>query len=200
MHIQHIATLALLGGVPVHAPVKDPKKTIDIGCCVNADMTLYLAKKFPNAQVYGLDLSEVRLENIPKNVSFICGNALKLIGVDPRLEEGTFDYVYSRYLCAGVDDWPAHIAKTTTLVAPGGWLEMLDAFSFVMRKYGQPIPKEKEWYQYVFHSRTWPQNDPFAVDCFKDLLQENGLKDVDGKPVPAPWEPPPLPDYPEGEL
>lgn len=157
-------------------------------------MTLYLASAFPSAKVYALDLSEIKLERekIPSNVEFIRGNLHHLIGVDPRMGEGSFDFVFSRYLCAGIEDWSAHVSKVATLLKKGGWLEMHDAYSLCLWQNDEIITDSTQWIQYVSPPKPWPEHDPWALQFFLSLLRSNGFEDVDGFGVSAPWERPPL--------
>ena len=112
---------------PFHAPVKHPKRVLDIGCGTGS-MTIQLAQRFPEAQVIGLDISPVPpMHNKPTNVQYIQGDIRELAknaewaaAFDP---EG-FGYIFSRFLLFGVPDWPAHIANIASLLAPGGWVEL----------------------------------------------------------------------------
>lgn len=130
---------------PIHAPITSPSKILDIGCGVNADMTIYLAKKFPAAQVFAVDLSVVDVE-APQNVQFIKGNVRNLIGEHPDLKEESFDYVFSRFLVTGIEDWPGHMKDVARFVAPGGHFEMHDLRSLEYYNASEDlISKDWKW-------------------------------------------------------
>ncbi|CAK3816294.1 Hypothetical predicted protein [Lecanosticta acicola] len=190
LHLQHLASVALLGGDHIKAPLQDPKKIIDIGCGVNADMTLFLAERFPNAKVYGVDLSPIHLENVPPNVEFIQGNVHHLIGKDERLQPGTFDFVFWRYLCMGVPDWEEHVSKVARLVREGGWVEMHEHFMPALWKDDRHVTKDSEWFGLLTKPKPWPEGDPFAVQYFQNLFQAQGFSEMGGLPVSAPFDPP----------
>lgn len=161
-------------------------------------MTLYLAKLFPNAHVYGIDLSEVRLPNPPPNVTFIRGNIVHLIGEDPRLQPNSVDYLFNRFLNTGIDDWPAYFAAVCRLVKPDGWFELHDAPKLNFRIDGRLVSHEWEWVKYFQSPGEPPEDDPHGLNFFQGLLQDNGFEEIDGRPYKMPWSPPPA-ECPEDE-
>jgi len=108
----------------IHAPL-DPQsahKALDIGCGTGI-MTHDIASKLPNAQVYGLDLSPVPVvrEKLP-NIEYIQGNFNELSDPstrDPRFEDGSFDFIFSRLLIMGMADWKGYIERCVSLAKPG---------------------------------------------------------------------------------
>ena len=170
---------------PVHAPLPanlDSAKILDLGCGVNASMTLLLAKKFPNATVYGVDLSDVNIDNKPDNVSFIQGNIHRLIDNDSRLARGSTDYIYSRFMAAGVEDWLEHVTSISTLLAPGGYLELHESIRATWRnKDDEEISRDWQWLQLMHPGMYWPPNNPTGLNFFQSLLRAAGLEGVEGK-------------------
>ncbi|EME41905.1 hypothetical protein DOTSEDRAFT_27014 [Dothistroma septosporum NZE10] len=205
LHQQHEAVMAIMEQEPIHAPVsgREIKKIVEIGCGVNADMTNILAQRFPKAQVYGVDLSAVEPDDVPSNVEFIRGNVTKLIGVDERLAPGSADYVFSRFLLAGVDDWESHIKSVARLLAPGGWLEMHDGKTLHYYDYqtGEALSKDWEWLSF-FDKRAPEQDksDLHSIRHWKAWFSSAGLNDVVAKPYRLRFEPTPIPEEPAGEL
>ena len=135
LDIQAMALNKLVQGEPFRAPVQGPKKILDIGCGTGI-LTVQLAKKFPDAQVIGLDISPVPdIHDHPSNVEYIQGDFLELAdGQDARLVPGTFDYVFSRLLHFGVKDWPRYVSSVLKVLAPGGWAEIQENAPGVPRK------------------------------------------------------------------
>lgn len=170
---------------PIHAPVPanpGPNKVLDLGCGVNASMTLLLAKKFPNASIYGVDLSDISIENKPDNVTFIQGNLHQLIGQDSRLERGSADYIYSRFMAAGVEDWYEHVKNISTLLAPGGYLELHESIRAIWRDdKDEEISRDWQWLQLMHPDQSWPPNDPTGLKFFQSLLRNSGLEQYNGK-------------------
>jgi SAM-dependent methyltransferase len=144
-------------------------------------MTLFLAEKFPNATVYGVDLSEINVE-APPNVTFIKGNIHKLIGEDPRLQPGSADYIFSRYMAAGVEDWLEHIKSISTLLAPGGFLELHESIRAIWRdENDQEISRDWQWMRLLDVFTWWPEGDPTGLNYFQSLMKTAGLAGVQGK-------------------
>lgn len=145
-------------------------------------MTVILAKKFPNATVYGADLSPVDIDNKPSNVSFMQGNIHNLINKHPRVQRGSADYIFSRFMVAGVEDWLEHIKSISTLLAPGGYLELHETIRAIWRdENDEEISRDWEWMKLMHPDMFWPPNDPTGLEYFQSLMKSAGLEDVDGK-------------------
>lgn len=169
---------------PVHVPLSTtpgPVKILDLGCGVNASMALLLAKKFPNASVYGVDLSHIDVDK-PQNLCFIQGNIHNLIDKDPRLQRGSADYIYSRFMAAGVEDWLEHIKSISSLLAPGGYIELHESIRANWRdENDEEISRDWKWLHLMHPGMFWPENDPTGLNYFQSLMRNSGLEDVDGK-------------------
>lgn len=103
-------------------------------------MTVILAKRYPQAEVIGIDLAPVpadRHGKTPSNITYVQGDVQDLISKDPRFQVGSFDYVFERLLILGITDWPGHISAISGLLKPNGWLE---CHEFAWRLYS---PSEK---------------------------------------------------------
>ena len=111
----------------VHAPVSNIGKMLDIGCGTGI-VTRDIASRFPNATVYGIDISPVPpFSATPPNVKYIQNDIKKLAkSNDEPIKEGTIDYIYQRLLVCGMTEWPEYIRQMTTLLKPGGWIEVHD--------------------------------------------------------------------------
>jgi len=90
-------------------------------------MTVYLAQAFPEAQIYGVDLSPIpqRLAATQlSNIKYIQGDVHDLLAKGHQdLRPGAFDYIYQRLLFMTTTDWSTYFANLAGLLAPGGWLE-----------------------------------------------------------------------------
>ncbi|KAL2258658.1 hypothetical protein VTK26DRAFT_7958 [Humicola hyalothermophila] len=130
----------LIGGRPFLAPIKtvtDASKIVDVGCGTGV-ATLQLASLFPYASVYGLDLSpvpEATLALAPANVTWVKGNVLEAgtgapgtEAVDQVLAPGTVDYIFSRLLFTGMNDWPRYLATAARALKPGGMIECQELY------------------------------------------------------------------------
>jgi trans-aconitate methyltransferase len=108
----------------IHAPLVSSgvHKALDIGCGTGT-MTHEIASEFPNAEVYGLDLSPVPniREKLP-NIEYIQANFNDVTSSeqpDDRFKKESFDYIFSRLLVLGMADWQGYIDRCTALIKPG---------------------------------------------------------------------------------
>lgn len=135
----------------MHAPVpvSSPGTVLDIGCGTGI-ITRYLSSHFPNAQhVYGIDLAPAPAQpgdDERSNMSFMQGNVFKLAGVDPRLQSGSADHVYSRLLLCGMTDWPGYMRAVLKTLKPGCWAESHEMVEDVFYEDNRFIPHDVwEW-------------------------------------------------------
>ena len=105
-----------------HAPVTAPLKILDIGCGSGV-VTAYLAQRFPSAQVVGVDIAPAMTDR--DNMTFLHGDFFSL-AASGHLQDGEFDFIFSRMLVAGMTDWPKLCRTVNRLLRPGGWAEMQD--------------------------------------------------------------------------
>ncbi|KJX97380.1 methyltransferase domain-containing protein [Zymoseptoria brevis] len=175
---QHGALTTLFGEPPL-CPLEPSKirKIVDVGCGVNASNSLLFAQKFPHAQVYGIDLSPVSIDNKPSNLTFIEGNVLHLLGKDDRLAPGTVDLVYSRLLVAGMTDWRGYMTSVSHLLAPGGWLELHDiaGWTYHLGDDPRPLTDDWEWYAYVLKQMKRPMQLDLGTFNHADEIMRDEL-------------------------
>lgn len=119
-------------GKIIHATLESPTKILDVGCGTGI-VTRHLGSIYPTASVYGIDISPVppttasdAIPSTPPNVGYIIGDIRKLAGEDERLKAGNFDCIFQRLLICGMTQWQSYISQMTTLLRPGGWLEIHD--------------------------------------------------------------------------
>ena len=119
-------------------------------------MTHKLALQFPEAAVFGLDLSPIpELQEQPKNVRFLQGNVLnqpptawkpQASGLTLSQDEEVFDLVFGRFLIAGINDWPAYIQQQFRLLGPGGWAEMHELDPLVYNAAEETTTDTEDWH------------------------------------------------------
>ncbi|ORY34225.1 S-adenosyl-L-methionine-dependent methyltransferase, partial [Naematelia encephala] len=92
------------------------KRILDIGTGTGI-WAVEIAREFPRAEVYGMDLSPVQHDlNLPENVAFLHEDCTKGL----PFPNGHFDVIHSRALVAGIRDWRAFISEANRVLAPGG--------------------------------------------------------------------------------
>ena len=79
----------------MNAPLSPERVTqlLDVGTGWGAWVT-EVAEEFPSATVIGLDISPVTRTDVPPNCRFVTADLTKGL----PFEDGTFDFVHSRYL------------------------------------------------------------------------------------------------------
>ncbi|CZT22668.1 uncharacterized protein RCC_08373 [Ramularia collo-cygni] len=188
---QHNGLMGIMHNEPIHSPISSlrPKKIVDVGCGINADMTMYFAKRFPDAQIYGVDLARVDMprEQIPPNVVFIQGNITTLVNSDPRLASGSVDFLYSRLLASGMQDWRAYIQCVTSLLRAGGILEMHDLAGLTLMEGEVPAFEESKWSRYYRENGVKKLGLDMEFDKADVIMKGLGLKDVSIKQYRLPW-------------
>ena len=118
---QSVALNILMHDEPIHAPISNPSKILEIGYGTGLMCNL-LGQRFPDAIIVGVDPSPpaAGFHDKLENVEFIQGKYEDLLAAgDPRLELASFDYVFVRMAMGWVTDWPSHISRTQSLLKPG---------------------------------------------------------------------------------
>jgi SAM-dependent methyltransferase len=116
LDVQSEGIISTVHGKPFYARLSPPpKRILDVGCGTGV-MTVMLARLFPDAEVYGLDLADVPpTHDKPENVTYIKGSAHDLLGPSTTHPDifvpGSFDYVYSRAIVFGMTDCPTWMRK-----------------------------------------------------------------------------------------
>ena len=87
-----------------------------------------MAKEFPNATVYGIDINPELFPSaqqpVPSNCLFTQSNLLTRLSFPDQY----FDFVFQRFLYLGltVDDWPVALKELKRVIKPGGWIELFE--------------------------------------------------------------------------
>ncbi|KAG0011056.1 hypothetical protein BGZ80_000982 [Entomortierella chlamydospora] len=117
-----------IGGGNSHAPLRyDIERILDSGCGLG-EWTMEMAKEFPNATVYGIDINPELFPSahqpVPSNCLFTQSNILNRLS----FPEKYFDFVYQRFLYLGltVDDWPVALKELKRVMKPGAWIELFE--------------------------------------------------------------------------
>jgi len=106
---------------------------LEIGCGTGRNLIL-AARRYPKARFYGVDISEVMLDQaraslarsgVCAQVSFAQGDATNF---DPRalFGEARFERIFISYALSMIPPWRETIAHALDLLAPGGSLHVVD--------------------------------------------------------------------------
>ncbi|KAJ3128010.1 hypothetical protein HK098_005346 [Nowakowskiella sp. JEL0407] len=112
--------------MPIHVQmITDGLRILDVGCGPG-DWTRDVARSYPLAEVWGLDMAQSLFEGVEvlPNMKFFTGNVLGKL----PFPDNTFDGVYQRLLIGGIpkDKWDQVIQELMHLLKPGGYLELCE--------------------------------------------------------------------------
>ncbi|KAK3334231.1 methyltransferase domain-containing protein [Cercophora scortea] len=110
-----------IGGLYL-API-DKEKThriLDIGTGTGI-WAISIGDELPHAEVIGNDLSANMPTFVPPNVKFEVDDV-----ESPWLHDAKFDWIFCRYMAAGIFDWPKLVSNIYDNLNPLGWAEFQD--------------------------------------------------------------------------
>ncbi|CCF40818.1 methyltransferase [Colletotrichum higginsianum] len=122
LDLSHAITLRLLENRLYLAPLEKEKihKILDIGTGTGI-WAMEMGDFFPNAEVYGNDLSAIQPDWVPPNVKF------EIDDVESRwLDDRKYDFILCRYMVGAIQDWPKLVKNIFDNLNPGGWAEFMD--------------------------------------------------------------------------
>ncbi|KAF1938058.1 S-adenosyl-L-methionine-dependent methyltransferase [Clathrospora elynae] len=109
------------------APLKKPKRMLDIGCGTGI-WCVEMAKEFPRARVEGIDLSPIQPHDTPENIDFFIDDITRLEWW--RCAQ-PYDYIHTRMSLGIFEDFREIIQKGYNNLDPGGWMESQEIYSKV---------------------------------------------------------------------
>ena len=96
------------------------KRALDIGTGTGI-WAMEMGDAYPHASIIGNDLSPVQPSWVPPNVRFEVDDC-----ESPWAYDEPFDFVFSRYMCTSVRDWPKLLKQAFDNIKPGGFVEFQD--------------------------------------------------------------------------
>ncbi|KAF6807959.1 methyltransferase [Colletotrichum musicola] len=120
LDLAHANTVKMFGGL-FTAPLEADKvhTILDIGTGTGI-WAMEMGDMFPNAEVFGIDLSPMQPGWVPPNVRF------EIDDVESPWIDRKYDYIFCRYMTGAVKDWPKLIQNIYDHLNPGGWVEFID--------------------------------------------------------------------------
>ncbi|OJJ46515.1 hypothetical protein ASPZODRAFT_25608 [Penicilliopsis zonata CBS 506.65] len=182
--LHHIYGL-VLGGELNLAPIKDPRRVLDIGTGTGI-WAIDFADQYPNAEVIGNDLSPIQPKWVPPNLAFEVDDY-----ESEWLHTRPFDFIHGRELAGAIKDFPLLARRTFDALSPGGFLEMqslrIECFSDDGSLDKAPFTKQMvELIQEASIKFGKPMAD---MDTWADALQDAGFVDVVCKIIKVPISP-----------
>ncbi|KAF2144413.1 uncharacterized protein K452DRAFT_316415 [Aplosporella prunicola CBS 121167] len=106
------------------APLKDPRKILDIGTGTGK-WAIEMGNEFPDCEITGTDLSPIQPEWVPDNVQFIIDDAAE---EDWLIKPNSYDYIHTRVLLGSFEDFRDIIRKSYRYLKPGAWMESQEIY------------------------------------------------------------------------
>ncbi|XTI89896.1 S-adenosyl-L-methionine-dependent methyltransferase [Cenococcum geophilum] len=122
LDIAHFLFKKALGDRLYLAPIKKggALKILDVGTGTGI-WAIEMGESHPGAEILGNDLSPMQPSWVPPNVKFEVDDVESAWAYSEP-----FDYIFCRYLCSAIKDWPGLVKSTLENVKPGGWVEFQD--------------------------------------------------------------------------
>lgn len=120
LDIAHHMFLILLGHRLHLAPIKDPKRVLDLGCGTGI-WCMDMADEHPAAEITGIDLSPIQPSFTPPNCKFEIDDVTL-----PWTYTSRFDFINIRSLYGSIHSWPDLYTQIYHNLEPGGYLHQLE--------------------------------------------------------------------------
>lgn len=125
----------LLGRDPMIHDLAPPPggAVLEIGCGTGRNL-IAVGKAWPDAKLYGVDISEAMLEKaaasvdkagMAERVVLAAGDACAF-DAEALFGRATFERVFISYALSMIPDWESALAQAAQCVAPGGRLDIVD--------------------------------------------------------------------------
>jgi len=154
---------------------KDPKNILDVGCGIGGT-SRYLAKKFPEAKVTGITISEMQVKRATElareqgltNVEFKLVNAL-----DMSFDDDQFDLVWGCESGEHMPDKKKYVEEMTRVLAPGGHLAIATWCQRHSEEGKNPLTEEeKNDLQFLYDE--WAHPYFISIQDYDNILNETG--------------------------
>ncbi|KAI3558369.1 TAM domain methyltransferase [Colletotrichum abscissum] len=122
LDLTHTMIVKTIGNKFFLAPIKAEvtHRILDIGTGTGI-WAIEIADLFPNAEIFGNDLSPIQPAWVPPNVRFEIDDVESAWVVDEK-----YDFIFTRYMAASIADWPKLVHRVYENLAPNGWAEFQD--------------------------------------------------------------------------
>ena len=164
------------------APISNPRTVLDIACGTGR-WGAEMARQFPNANVYGVDIRPPDTNNLailgaegvkPDNYTVLQGDITE--GVLNQWHN-LFDFAHMRLIFAGLPEaqWDTAVQSLAAMTAPGGWVELVDILISADPINSSVSQKFNQW----VHNALAPRKFDFmAGEHLADRLARSGLVNI----------------------
>jgi len=161
------------------APIHNPRRILDIGTGTGI-WPIEMASLFPQATIYGTDLSPIQPQSVPANVHFVVDDASEPDWLWPL---GHFDLIHTGMMLGSFNSYGDLIKNARNYLQPGsGWLECHEIHPKPLVDDGSAPPDYalriwEDYYNHSANSLESPRPIRIADKC-KQWMLEAGFVDV----------------------
>jgi len=166
---ESIQTLNLAG-------IKQGMRCLDAGCGVGHTSLLMSKLVGRTGKVVGLDISEDNIDACKKKLSHVSDNIEFVVGDlhDTKLEESSFDFVYSRFLFQHLADPEKAVVRISKLITDEGIIAIEELDHGLWLSY-PPDPSLQELLKVYVNLLKLSGSDPFIARKLYGIFLKNGL-------------------------
>ncbi|KAI4943965.1 hypothetical protein J4E91_009113 [Alternaria rosae] len=182
LDIAHHMFLIMLNQKLHLAPIKEPKRVLDLGCGTGI-WCMDMADEYPSAEILGVDLSPIQPQFTPPNCKFEIDDVTL-----PWTYTQRFDFINIRSLYGSIGDWPALYTQVYNNLEPGGYLHELE-MSIQFKSDDGTLTKEHVLSQWsdLFHEASERFGKSFyEVWNLSTYIRNAGFKDVEERVYKVP--------------
>ncbi|OCK85384.1 S-adenosyl-L-methionine-dependent methyltransferase [Lepidopterella palustris CBS 459.81] len=186
LDIAHFMVKKALGDKLYLAPIpQNVKSILDVGTGTGI-WAIEMGEIYPGAEVLGNDLSPVQPSWVPPNVKFEVDDV-----ESPWTYTNPFDFIFSRYLCSSIADWPKLTQSVYDNLKPGGWAEFQD---FDLRYYSEdgtytPEHETSRWLNILLDLSAKNGREPNPGPLLEGWMKDAGFTNVVHRKIKLPIGP-----------
>ncbi|KAI1965367.1 hypothetical protein LOZ58_001214 [Ophidiomyces ophidiicola] len=174
---------------PINRPNKEASgdpgpRILDLGCGTGI-WAMDMARQYPDADVYGVDLAPIQPSNPPLNCAFYSPRDYESQWL---LGEESFDFIHLQMGCGSVTDWRTVYHRVIEHLRPGAYFEQVE-IDFEARSDGYtlgPSHPLSVWYRLLKEAMDTGRR-PIAFDRRTIPRLENaGFVDITHSAIPLP--------------
>ncbi|KAI5800176.1 S-adenosyl-L-methionine-dependent methyltransferase [Peziza echinospora] len=187
LDLQYHMLNILFGGKLFLAPIKNPKRVLDLGTGTGI-WAIDIADMFPDATIIANDLSPIQPTWVPPNCKFEIDD----IELPWSHAMNSFDLIHTRYLFGSLEDWPRMIKQAYDHLTPGGYLEIQETDPASLKSDDGTLPPNSPLTQYcniLLQGSTLSGRPVSITDNLHRWLEDAGFEDITTRKYKLPISP-----------